>query len=567
MCACVCLSVFVDERLSNEQVIKEVIRIEFPNGVPHLIPSVLEGLGTDDLSVIVCSLSVFRVIAKVCSFRPHEERLSLFEAVGVVFPSIEQLMEYLFSSVFADMENLKDAEMYSQVGDVLVLIMKCFYNSTNLELGPYFLDETVFDRWSNYMAQVIQIHPVQGKYSDITDTHHPLWISKKWTLSILFRMFVRHGNPHFCSEDCKPFANRFQTHYAPVFCELLLGVLFNSNEYPHMAPKVLTGIFNFFGHAVQHGRSHMVVMPHAERLLFGHVFVHLCFREEDHELWVNDPVEFVQRQYDIFEEFDSLPHSAVSFFSEFCHTRATVVPPIVETLMTILDQHERSPVPTTKYGAMKLLGTLSEVLVKKKYQMKDKIEGMLGRYVLPELNSSEPYLRAMACWTLQRYSTIEYQTEVLEGAVMGIHQLMGDEHLPVRAEAGIALQHFMKNESVKDYLKPNIAFILEQYLHLMEEIENDHLISALEEIIRLFGDDITPFAVELMKRLIASFQKLVVWGDLHSFSHHICVHSAHISHSFTLLFTWVTLFRSMKMKMMKIASDRILLQHLVCQQL
>jgi hypothetical protein len=46
-------------------------------------------------------------------------------------------------------------------------------------------------------------------------------------------------------------------------------------------------------------------------------------------------------------------------------------------------------------------------------------------------------------------------------------------------------------------LKPALKNILEVYLKLMSEIESEELVGALEEIVKHFGEDIGPYAIEL----------------------------------------------------------------------
>jgi hypothetical protein len=48
-----------------------------------------------------------------------------------------------------------------------------------------------------------------------------------------------------------------------------------------------------------------------------------------------------------------------------------------------------------------------------------------------------------------------------------------------------------------EFLKPALKNILEVYLKLMSEIESEELVSALEEIVKHFKEDISPYALEL----------------------------------------------------------------------
>jgi hypothetical protein len=53
----------------------------------------------------------------------------------------------------------------------------------------------------------------------------------------------------------------------------------------------------------------------------------------------------------------------------------------------------------------------------------------------------------------------------------------------------------LHNDIAAEVLKPFLKNILEIYLKLMSEIESEELVSALEEIVGFYKDDIEPFAL------------------------------------------------------------------------
>ncbi len=59
------------------------------------------------------------------------------------------------------------------------------------------------------------------------------------------------------------------------------------------------------------------------------------------------------------------------------------------------------------------------------------------------------------------------------------------------------------------FLKPALKNLLQIYLKLMQEIESEELVGALEEIVKHFKDDIGPYAVELAEQLVAAYQRLI----------------------------------------------------------
>ena len=58
-------------------------------------------------------------------------------------------------------------------------------------------------------------------------------------------------------------------------------------------------------------------------------------------------------------------------------------------------------------------------------------------------------------------------------------------------------------------MKPALKNILEVYLKIMEEIDSEELIAALEVIMEKYQEDIGPFAVQLAQQLTNKYHALV----------------------------------------------------------
>ena len=76
-----------------------------------------------------------------------------------------------------------------------------------------------------------------------------------------------------------------------------------------------------------------------------------------------------------------------------------------------------------------------------------------------------------------------------------IYQQLFSDALPVKYEAALALSKMLKNDDAAAFLKPALSNLLEIYLKIMEDIDSEELISALEEIVEKFSEDIGPFVV------------------------------------------------------------------------
>ena len=69
--------------------------------------------------------------------------------------------------------------------------------------------------------------------------------------------------------------------------------------------------------------------------------------------------------------------------------------------------------------------------------------------------------------------------------------------MPIKIASALALSKMLSNSVALVSLKPHLRQLLEIYLKIMNEIDSEELIGALEIIMEKFQDDIGPFATQL----------------------------------------------------------------------
>lgn len=165
-----------------------------------------------------------------------------------------------------------------------------------------------------------------------------------------------------------------------------------------------------------------------------------------------------------------------------------------------------------KEATLYAVGSLLEEIQPYK-QLRTVVEPMLREHVLPALaQSQQPFLRMRALWLYgeftkeMKFHDDLHLTKVVEHMYLCLLQ---DAALPVRLTAALALTKVVQNERACELLKPHLKEILEAFLRLMTEIESEELVNSLEELVSLYRDDISVFAVQLTEQLVASYQRLV----------------------------------------------------------
>lgn len=91
-------------------------------------------------------------------------------------------------------------------------------------------------------------------------------------------------------------------------------------------------------------------------------------------------------------------------------------------------------------------------------------------------------------------------------AVDLVYQALSAKDLPVKFFGALAFSKALQLESLKPFILPNLQNILATYLTMMQAVEHESLIEALESIIISFNQEIHPYALELAQRIVTHYQ-------------------------------------------------------------
>lgn len=152
------------------------------------------------------------------------------------------------------------------------------------------------------------------------------------------------------------------------------------------------------------------------------LFPIMSFTDSDQELWETDPHEYIRLKFgniflykmkkekkvtrililDIFEDYATPVPAAQSLLHSCCKKRKGILPKTMQVIMQVCESVLKlvkyyyfffkvitSPNADDKQkdGALHMIGTLADVLLKKKLY-RDQLESMLTSYVFPEFNNS-----------------------------------------------------------------------------------------------------------------------------------------------------------------------------------
>jgi hypothetical protein len=244
------------------------------------------------------------------------------------------------------------------------------------------------------------------------------------------------------------------------------------------------------------------------------VFPLLCQSDEDLELFETDPPEYLHRKLNYYEEISAPDVAATNFLISLTKSRKKQTFSILQFVNGIVSKYESAPddqkLPREKEGALRMIGSLSTVILGKKSPIADQVEYFFVRHVFPEFRSPHGFLRARACDTLEKFEALDFKDpENLMIIYRNILQSMADEDLPVRVEAALALQPLIRHDVIRTSMQQNIPQIMQQLLKLANEVDVDALSNVMEDFVEVFSAELTPFAVALSEQLRDTYMCIV----------------------------------------------------------
>lgn len=337
----------------------------------------------------------------------------------------------------------------------------------------------------------------------------PWWKAKKWALHICVRTFERYGSPTNCvNKEYKEFAKWYLPTFTGDIIKSLLKVLDAYRNNIYVSPRVLTEILNYLKIAAQHAYTWKILKPFAMEIIKEIIFPIMQFNEEDQEMYEDDPAEYIRRKFDIYDDYSTPVPAAEALFTACCKTRKGILQESMTSLFAFIVSPDRPP--RERDGAFYMIGSVSEILMKKKQYRAD-LERLIS-YALEEFkNSTTGHMRARACWVLQKYSEINFADEVLLQILeYSNNALLTDPDLAVKVNAAITLkQYLLTQEKARQYLEVRIQPIVIELLKITRDTEIDDLSLVMQELVHTFSEQLLPIAVNICQHLEAMFTSLL----------------------------------------------------------
>lgn len=370
-----------------------------------------------------------------------------------------------------------------------------------------------------FLSIVAKDPPASSMLEDVEERElNHWWKCKKWAYVNLNRLFVRYGNPASLSKteaEYSEVAKLFIKDFAP---EILKGYLGQIEKWvgkqTWLSKPCLSYTLAFMDECVKPKSMWDHLKPHMPVLIQHLIFPVLCQSDEDIELFESDPSEYLHRKLNFYEEVSAPDVAATNFLVTLTKARRKQTFAVLNYINDVVNRYEAAPDAQKnareKEGALRMIGTLSGVILGKKSPIAEQVEYFFVRHVFPEFRSPHGFLRARACDTLEKFEALDFKDpNNLLVIYRNILESMADPELPVRVEAALALQPLIRHDVIRLSMQQNIPQIMQQLLKLANEVDVDALANVMEDFVEVFAAELTPFAVALSEQLRDTYVRIV----------------------------------------------------------
>ena len=497
-----------------------IVDVDWPNDYPSLEPSIAVTLGGwqhVDPSILHATLLCLYVLYRRFLFLVPDRR----------DPILDHLNAHLAPAVLAILQHYNSIDT-PQANEITHAAVKLLCRATFSRLSPNLrtLTPLVQPLYQQFIATLQRPSPFPSAQQQQGGEHsldqQPLWKAKKWAIRTLNRTLIRWAQPkdHSQSADksLKRFALLYQSKVEPsVFATVVELLQSYSRRTVWLSSHVLDMLYIHLSFSLKQQTFRRLMQKNLPFLIEQAIFPVLCLTPADVQLFVSDPHEYIRQDLDITGEFSDPRLAACNLVIDLVSVDETRRSNEALTLSLALVQRklttgsDEQQAIIEREGAMRMLGALRAVVLKQD-ELHSPVEQMLISAVLPALHSPHGFVRSRALWTLGRYSKLTFQNpnKLAEALVRTCQLLCGDE-LPVRLSAAQALTRLVRNKELLAMVRSSsnsIGAIFTSFFELLDELGNHEVIDTLQMLLGSLREDVEPYLMDLVSRLVSMFVQL-----------------------------------------------------------
>eukprot|EP00347_Sterkiella_histriomuscorum_P021385 403334157 len=502
-----------------QNIVYNIAQVDFPENWSVAIPEIDNRLKSGNENSQISGLIALKQVMEAFQFSLDHERAPLNVLVDVFFPVLEVLMQ-----------NISNSSSENQV-QIMHLIAKIFFAANNVEISQFFVNNPQkVSPWIQFFLGIMetqlgdQFETPTESCQGIEELDRTLcWKLKGIVAQNLHKLFqkytailieCRFGTANQVSDtqqQLRNFAQYFEVSHTQQVLQTLLKVILDKRT-KFVGTKTFCSALKSVQVAIKQKKTRDLIQEHISTILYDISLPQMLINENEYNLFNENAIEYVRMQVDQSNAFNA-KHIIIGLVKTICgikQNRKQKISPHLQNYLQVLAQNLETPNDDfrIKEAVLHSLGNLAD-LISKDRELMVSVEPLLQTFVYSELQSPNPYMKARACWLYGQFGKLPFNEDHLRHVLNDVFQCLSNEHLPVRVEAALALNFMLSHQIAIDFLRPGLETLLKTYLKIMDDIDFDELIKALQEIVDVYEDEIAPYALQLCQKLGDAYLRLI----------------------------------------------------------
>ena len=516
-----------------EAIVNIVARYEMPDNWPNAMNEISDLINSENEQQVFAGLVALKEVTKRFEYEFNTKREPLNEIADNLFPTVEKILESVIENYSDDATKVKHVIMKTLFFANQAKI--CHRYIKNFEVFMNIIYQVLMSTMPEELKQLTEDTEMINKY--LKSDH---WKMKIECMKLLNKLYGQLWDSELAVEEVQDLSKHFETNYSPKIINLSLEII-KSSAHSYVADQIVSFAIRIIWKSTKTDNGiPQQLKDEFEEILFKTCLPLLKMSPLEVEEFNDNPVSYIREQFDVSDTVNSTKNTAIDMMMYFATYKpdetSKEMPPYLEKFISYLyesfNEYENGHKEDfrIKESIMLALGQLEYEL--KKYgnileginihsysNAQDPesseegpkvitIESIIKEHIFPELTGENSILRARALWTYSELYMFIKEPEHIVKTVEYVYKSLLDECLPVKVFAGTSLHKLGKLKEAKEILEPGVNEIIGAYLQVMQEIDQDELVNALEEVVNIFDDKIEPFAYELVQQLVSRFKKI-----------------------------------------------------------
>ncbi len=326
--------------------IKKICKFELKDKFSFVIDNIVSCFTSNDDSKIFAGVIIFYNISKLFSVESGEYKIPYTNA-------FLRLHDYLMNFIITLLDKFDNPEACY----IIYKIVKIYFLSTQTDLNELVTNSVNLEKWMSVLLFILE-----RKYTGVlvikTDDYSQIkileknifWKIKIYAIKIFNLAYYKHSHKSKSKDQkMKDYSNQITNVYAEKFFDISLKALYSSKD--EFVPDLFGHfIFKFFSDLIS--KSHLMekIEANLENILKDYVIQAAFLRKEDIDMWKHEMKDFIMKEFDVVEWYESKRQSALIFLKELCIYKKKVnkkkekLPAYFESifkfLVTVLETYE-----------------------------------------------------------------------------------------------------------------------------------------------------------------------------------------------------------------------------------